>query len=230
MNTVFPPPIVARLTSGQEDRIADRIEGLTVLFADVVGFTKAAHDLPPEEIIDYLDGMVRCFDRLCAENNVEKIKTIGDRYMAVGGLTGDSRGQAVATAKLALAILRSQADLPTLGGKRLALRIGLHTGSATAGIIGDTRFTYDVWGDAVNMASRMEAHSMPGRIQVSDAFRAIVQDAFCFDERGIVEIRGIGPTRTWFLGHEILPALGDQSRQIETSASLPTANPIKSPR
>jgi adenylate cyclase len=232
MNTVFPPPIVARLTSGQEDRIADRIEGLTVLFADVVGFTKAAHDLPPEEIIDYLDGMVRCFDRLCAENNVEKIKTIGDRYMAVGGLTGDSRGQAVATAKLALAILRAQADLPALGGKRLALRIGLHTGSATAGIIGDTRFTYDVWGDAVNMASRMEAHSMPGRIQVSDAFRAIVQDAFCFDERGIVEIRGIGPTRTWFLGHEILPvsASGDQSRQIETSASLPTVNPINSSR
>ena len=144
--------------------------------------------------------MVRCFDRLCAENGVEKIKTIGDRYMAVGGLTGDLRGQAVATAKLALAILRSQADLPALGGKHLALRIGLHTGSATAGIIGDTRFTYDVWGDAVNMASRMELHGLPGRIQVSDAFRSIVQNAFCFDERGIIEIRGIGPTRTWFLG------------------------------
>jgi adenylate cyclase len=200
MNTVFPPSIVARLISGQEDRIADRIEGLTVLFADLVGFTKAAHDLPPEEIIGYLDGMVRCFDRLCAENGVEKIKTIGDRYMAVGGLTGDSRGQAVATAKLALAILRSQADLPALGGKHLALRIGLHTGSATAGIIGDTRFTYDVWGDAVNMASRMESHGLPGRIQVSDAFRSIVQNAFGFDERGIIEIRGIGPTRTWFLG------------------------------
>jgi adenylate cyclase len=200
MNTVFPPSIVPRLISGREDRIADRIEGLTVMFADLVGFTKAAHDLAPEEIIGYLDGMVRCFDRLCAENGVEKIKTIGDRYMAAGGLTGDSRGQAVATAKLALAILRSQADLPALGGKRLALRIGLHTGSATAGIIGDTRFTYDVWGDAVNMASRMESHGLPGRIQVSDAFRSTLQNAFCFDERGIIEIRGIGPTRTWFLG------------------------------
>jgi adenylate cyclase len=200
MNTVFPPSIVARLTSGREDRIADRIEGLTVLFADLVGFTKAAHDLPPEEIIGYLDGVVRCFDRLCAENSVEKIKTIGDRYMAVGGLTGDSHGQAVATAKLALAILRSQTDLPALGGKHLALRIGLHTGSATAGIIGDTRFTYDVWGDAVNVASRMESHGLPGQIQVSDAFRSLVQDVFSFDERGIIEIRGIGPTRTWFLG------------------------------
>jgi class 3 adenylate cyclase len=199
MNTVFPPSIVPRLISGQEDRIADRIEGLTVLFADLVGFTEAAHDLPPEEIISYLDAVVRCFDRLCAENGVEKIKTIGDRYMAVGGLTGNPRGQAVATAKLALAIQRSQAGLPALGGKQLALRIGLHIGSATAGIIGDTRFTYDVWGDAVNMASRMESHGLPGRIQVSDAFRSFVKDAFCFDERGIIEIRGIGPTRTWFL-------------------------------
>jgi class 3 adenylate cyclase len=76
----------------------------------------------------------------------------------------------------------------------------LHTGSATAGIIGDTRFTYDVWGDAVNMASRMESHGLPGRIQVSEAFRVVVQNAFCFEERGIVDIRGIGPTRTWFLG------------------------------
>jgi class 3 adenylate cyclase len=201
MNTVFPPSIVARLTSGREERIADRIEGLTVLFADLVEFTEAAHDLPPEEIIGYLDAMVRCFDRLCVEHGVEKIKTIGDRYMAAGGLTGDPRGQAIATAELALAILRSQADLPALGGKHLGLRIGLHTGSATAGIIGDTRFTYDVWGDAVNMASRMESHGLPGRIQVSDAFRSIVQDAFCFDERGIIEIRGIGATRTWFLGH-----------------------------
>jgi adenylate cyclase len=203
INTVFPPSIVARLTSGHEDQIADRIEGLTVLFADVVGFTKAAHDLPPEEIIGYLDGMVRCFDRLCAENNVEKIKTIGDRYMAVGGLTGDSHGQAIATGNLAVAILRSQPDLPALGGKQLALRIGLHTGSATAGVIGDTRFTYDVWGDAVNVASRMESDGVPGRIQVSDAFHSMVQDEFYFDERGIIEIRGIGPARTWFLGQSM---------------------------
>ena len=199
MNTVFPPSIVTRLTSGRESRIADHIDELTVLFADLVGFTGAAHALPPEEIISYLDAIVRCFDRLCAENGVEKIKTIGDRYMAVGGLTGDSRNQAVAIGKLALAIMRCQADLPTLGGVRLALRIGVHTGSATAGIIGDTRFTYDVWGDAVNMASRMESHGLPGRIQASDAFRAMARDTFCFDERGTIEIRGIGDTRTWFL-------------------------------
>jgi adenylate cyclase len=123
--------------------------------------------------------------------------------MAVGGLTGDSHGQAIATGNLAVAILRSQPDLPALGGKQLALRIGLHTGSATAGIIGDTRFTYDVWGDAVNVASRMESDGVPGRIQVSDAFHSMVQDEFYFDERGIIEIRGIGPARTWFLGQSM---------------------------
>jgi len=199
IDMLFPPSIVTRLTSGQESRIADRIEGLTVLFADLVGFTKAAHDLPPEEILSYLDSMVRCFDRLCAENGVEKIKTIGDRYMAVGGLTGNTRSQAIAVGKFALAVMRAHADLPTLGGVRLALRIGLHTGNATAGIIGDSRFTYDVWGDAVNIASRMESHGLPGHIQVSDAFRAVAQDAFYFDERGITDIRGIGPTHTWLL-------------------------------
>jgi adenylate cyclase len=199
INTVFPPSIVARLTSGHEDRIADRIDGLTVLFADLVGFTSAARDLPPEAIIDYLDDMVRGFDRLCAERGVEKIKTIGDCYMAVGGLTGDPRRQAIAAGNLALDILRLQAGRPPLGGARLSLRIGLHTGSATAGIIGDTRFSYDVWGDAVNMASRMESHGLPGRIQVSEAYRETVGDAFQLEERGVVDIRSLGPTRTYLM-------------------------------
>lgn len=199
INTVFPPSIVARLTSGHEDRIADRIDGLTVLFADLVGFTSAARDLPPETIIDYLDDMVRSFDRLCAMRGVEKIKTIGDCYMAVGGLTGDPRAQAIAAGNLALDILRLQAERPPLGGAKLSLRIGLHTGSATAGIIGDTRFSYDVWGDAVNMASRMESHGLPARIQVSEAYREIVGDAFQLEERGVVDIRSLGPTRTYLM-------------------------------
>jgi adenylate cyclase len=199
INTVFPPSIVARLTSGREDRIADRIDGLTVLFADLVGFTQASRDLPPEEIIDYLDHLVRAFDQLCLEHGVEKIKTIGDCYMAVGGLTGDARQQAIAIGKLAIAMVQSQAKLPTLGGKQLSLRVGMHTGSATAGIIGDTRFSYDVWGDAVNMASRMESHSQPDRIQVSEAYREAVGDAFNLIERGIIEIRSLGPTRTYML-------------------------------
>lgn len=199
INTVFPSSIVARLTSGQEDRIADRIDGLTVLFADLVGFTHAARDLPPEEIIAYLDDMVRCFDQLCSERGVEKIKTIGDCYMAAGGLAGDPRQQAVAIGMLALDMLHSQAERPALGGHKLSLRIGVHTGSATAGIIGDTRFSYDVWGDAVNTAARMESHSLPDRIQVSDAYRETVGSAFRLEDRGIIEIRSLGPTRTYFM-------------------------------
>lgn len=200
VDTVFPPSIVARLTSGREDRIADRIDGLTVLFADLVGFTRAARDLPPEKIIDYLDEMVRCFDQLCAEHGVDKIKTIGDCYMAVGGLSGDRRQQATAIGKLALDMVRALDELPKLGGHKLALRVGIHTGSATAGIIGDTRFSYDVWGDAVNIASRMESHGLPNCIQVSEAFRdAVLADAFLLVERGIIEIRSLGQTRTFLM-------------------------------
>jgi adenylate cyclase len=199
MNTVFPTSIVQRLTSGEEDRIADRIEGLSVLFADLVGFTTASHDLPPEQIIDWLDAMVRRFDALAAEHGVDKIKTIGDCYMAVGGIVGEPKQQAEALARLAQAMMEAQAETPALGSTKLALRIGLHFGSATAGVIGSTRFSYDVWGDAVNMASRLESHGIPGTIQVSDAFRAAAGANFAYTERGMVDIRGIGPVRTWLM-------------------------------
>jgi adenylate cyclase len=199
VDTVFPPSIVERLTSGEEERIADRIDGLTVLFADLVGFTNAARDLPPEAVIDYLDDMVRAFDGLCAARGVEKIKTIGDCYMAAGGLNGDPRAQAIAVGRVAQDMLRLQETRPPLGGRRLPLRIGIHTGSATAGIIGDTRFSYDVWGDAVNVASRMESHGLPNRVQVSEAWRTIVGDAFVMEERGVIDIRSLGPTRTFLL-------------------------------
>ena len=199
MNTVFPAPIVDRLTSGREDRIADRVEGLSVLFADLVGFTTATRDLAPEQLIDWLDALVRRFDRLAVELGVDKIKTIGDCYMAVGGLRGKPQEQAAALGRLALAMQHEMASVPPLGGQSMTLRVGLHTGSATAGVIGDTRFSYDVWGDTVNLASRLESHGLPGTIQVSDAFRALTQGAFSYRERGEIVIRSVGPMRTWIL-------------------------------
>jgi adenylate cyclase len=199
IETILPPPVADRLILGAEQRIADRVENLSVLFADLVGFTRAAHDLPPEEIIDYLDDFVRSFDGLCARYGVEKIKTIGDCYMAAGGLNGAGRAGAVAIGQLALAMLATQAARPPLGRNRLALRVGIHLGSATAGIIGDVRFSYDVWGDAVNVASRMESHGVPGRIHVSEDFRMATHESFLFEERGETEIRGIGLARTYFL-------------------------------
>jgi adenylate cyclase len=111
----------------------------------------------------------------------------------------DQRQQAIAIGKLAIDMLRALDGLPALGGNRLPLRIGIHTGSATAGIIGDTRFSYEVWGDAVNMASRMESHGLPNSIQVSEAFRDAVAGTFRFHARGIVEIRSLGQTRTYLL-------------------------------
>jgi adenylate cyclase len=199
VKTVLPPPIADRLISDSAQRIADRVENLSVLFADLAGFTRAAHDLPPEEIIDYLDDFVRTFDELCAAHGVEKIKTIGDCYMAVGGLSGGGHREAVALGRLALAMLDAQAGRAPLGRDRLGLRIGIHVGSATAGIIGDTRFSYDVWGDAVNVASRMESHGVAGRIHVSAEYQAVAGESFAFEERGAVEIRGIGTARTYFL-------------------------------
>jgi adenylate cyclase len=197
--TVMPQAIAARLKSGREARIADRIEMLSVIFADLAGFTEAAHDLAPEEIVDFLDALVCTLDALCEQHQVEKIKTVGDTYMAAAGFDGRAEAGAVAAGRLALAMLAVVDRQPPLGRRKLKLRVGIHCGPATAGVIGDTRFSYDVWGDAVNTASRMESYGEPGRIQVSAAFRDLAATAFSFEERGATEIKGIGATRTFFL-------------------------------
>jgi adenylate cyclase len=160
--TVMPAQIADRLKSGREDRIADRADQLSVIFADLVGFTEAARGRPPEQVVDFLDALVRSFDQLCEQLGVEKIKTIGDSYMAAAGFDGDAVSGAIAVGRLALAMLDDIAFQPALGGRKLNLRIGIHCGAATAGVIGDTRFSYDIWGDAVNTASRMESHGLPG--------------------------------------------------------------------
>jgi len=196
--TVMPDPIATRLKRGEE-RIADRIETLSVLFADLVSFTSAAHDLPPEDIVGFLDSLVRRLDALAEHYGVEKIKTIGDAYMAATGFEGNARDSAVAIGRFALALVDAIKQHPPLGTRKLDLRIGIHCGPATAGVIGDTRFSYDVWGDAVNVAARMESHGIPGRIQVSEAFRGLTETAFTFEERGALDIKGIGQTRTYFL-------------------------------
>jgi adenylate cyclase len=197
--TVMPPSIAKRLKSGREERIADRIDMLSVMFADLAGFTEAAHGLAPEEVVDFLDGLVRSLDALCEQHGVEKIKTIGDSYMAAGGFDGAAASGAVAVGRLALAMMKDIDRQPPLGGRKLKLRIGIHCGPATAGVIGDTRFSYDVWGDAVNTASRMESHGVPSRIHVSGQFRDLATAAFTFEDRGATDIKSIGETRTFFL-------------------------------
>jgi adenylate cyclase len=199
VGAVMPTTIAMRLKSGLEQRIADGIETLTVMFADLVGFSSAAHDLPPDRVVAFLDGLVRAFDALAQEHGVEKIKTIGDCYMAATGFDGRAAQAAATMGKFALAMMVAIKGQPPLGRGELAMRIGIHCGEATAGIIGDTRFSYDVWGDAVNVASRLESQGVPGRIQVSNAYRELTKDVFVFEERGATELKGVGTMQTFFL-------------------------------
>jgi adenylate cyclase len=198
IDIMMPRPIAERLKSGEE-RIADRIEMLSVMFADLAGFTEAARNLAPEQVVEFLDGLVRACDALCQRYGADKIKTIGDSYMAAAGFDGRQVEGAVAIGLLALAMMEVIEQQPPLGDRKLRLRAGIHCGPATAGVIGDTRFSYDVWGDAVNTASRMESHGEPGRIQVSEAFRNLAADHFVFEERGATDIKSLGTTRTFFL-------------------------------
>jgi adenylate cyclase len=199
LNVVLPERIAERLRTDPERQIADRIEGSTILFADLEGFTLAAHSEPPEKVVAYLDRLVREFDGMCESLGVDKIKSIGDAYMAAGGLRGDPRNGAIAIGRLALSMLQHLEQLPPLGPHKLRLRVGIHTGPAIAGVIGDTRISYDLWGDAVNVASRMESHGVPGRVHVSEAYQSTAGDSFRFEERGETEIKGIGIARTYFL-------------------------------
>jgi adenylate cyclase len=201
IGAVMPAPIADRLKAGEE-RIADRIDTLSVMFADLVGYTESVHKLPPEEVVDFLDRLVRVFDGLSQHYGVEKIKTIGDSYMAAAGFDGHGPEGAVATGRLALDMLDAIGRQPPLGGRAPNLRIGIHSGPATAGVIGDTRFSYDVWGDAVNTAARMESNGKPGRIHVSESFRALTLDHFEFEDGGTVQLKGIGSARGYFLLRE----------------------------
>jgi class 3 adenylate cyclase len=196
---VLPDSIAKRLRAQPDKRIADRIEGVSLLFADLAGFTPVAHEEDPEQVVAYLDEFVRTFDLMCETYGVEKIKTIGDAYMAAGGLNGDAKAGAIAIGRIAIEMLKAQNRRPPLGGRQLTLRVGLHCGAVIAGVIGDTRITYDLWGDTVNVASRMQSQGVPGRIQVSDEFRRAVGDAFEFEDHGNVDFKGLGERRTHFL-------------------------------
>jgi adenylate cyclase len=204
---VLPGSVASRLRAEPDKRIADRLDGVTLLFADLADFTEAAHAEQPEAVVAYLDDFVRAFDSVCEKHGVEKIKTIGDAYMAASGLQGDRPAGAVAMGNLALEVMSLHAARAPLGRSQLSLRIGIHCGSAIAGVIGDLRISYDLWGDAVNMASRLESQGVPGRIQVSEAFRSMTGDAFIFEERPAAEYKGIGLLRTYFLLGRQIPVL-----------------------
>ena len=172
---------------------------MTVLFADIVGFTPLAERLRPRELLDLLDDIFTRFDALVLERDLEKIKTIGDNYMVAAGVPRARDDHAAVVADLALAMQREIADIASRRELALSIRIGLHSGPAVAGVIGVKKFAYDLWGDTVNTASRMESHGAPGRIQISDETRRLLGDRFATESRGSIEIKGKGSRRTWWL-------------------------------
>jgi adenylate cyclase len=195
---ILPKAIVKRLHGG-ETVIADQLSGVTILFSDLVSFTKLSSRLSAADLVSLLNRLFSEFDRLAVSLGVEKIKTIGDAYMLVGGLPEPRADHAHAVADMALAMIeaveRINCDLPI----PVQMRIGIHSGDVVAGVIGTHKFAYDIWGDAVNVASRMESHSLPNRIQISAATQRHLQKDFRLEPHGTVDIKGKGPMETYFL-------------------------------
>ena len=195
---ILPTAIVSRLNLG-ETVIADHIPDATILFADLVGFTGLSAQLSATRLVKLLNMLFSEFDRLSIDFGLEKIKTIGDAYMVAGGLTCEGSDHAEAVARMALSMVDASRSTSDLLGLPLQLRIGIHTGPVVAGIIGTHRFIYDVWGDTVNTASRMETYGIPNEINVTQALYDRLQDRFIFEPRGTIEVAGKGMLQAFFL-------------------------------
>jgi guanylate cyclase len=200
---VLPVPIAERLKNGEES-IADLCPEVSVLFADLVGFTRLSMHVSPSEMVEMLNRIFSSFDALALRHGMEKIRTIGDGYLAVAGLPAGRPEQAVASAtaaaEMALDLQETVRALASESGWPLSLRVGIQSGGPiVAGVIGTQKYVYDVWGDVVNTASRMESHGVPGGIQVTEATYQRLQDAYTFENRGLVEVKGKGSMDTYLL-------------------------------
>jgi guanylate cyclase len=193
------PPRIADLLKARHGRIAEQIEAATIVFADVVDFTPLSSRLPPGRVVDLLDHVFSTFDDLAERYGLDKIKTIGDCYMAASGVTAPRSDHAQAAAEMALAMAEAVDAVERDDGTRLSLRIGINSGPVVAGVIGRKRFIYDLWGDVVNTASRMESHGAPGRIQITESTFTLLGDEYECVPRGRVEVKGKGEVHTWFL-------------------------------
>jgi adenylate cyclase len=195
---ILPESIVRKLRESP-DTIAERFDHCTVLFSDIVGFTGIAKKMSAVEVVSLLNEIFSAFDDLAEQHGLEKIKTIGDAYMVVGGLPEPDAAHAEKVARFAIDMLgvvkryRDENDVP------LELRVGINTGAAVAGVIGKKKFIYDLWGDSVNTASRMESHGIPGQIQVTESTYALIKDKFNLELRGEIEVKGLGFVKSYLL-------------------------------
>jgi class 3 adenylate cyclase len=195
---VLPAPIATRLEE-QEDVIADGFPEVTVLFADLVDFTRRSQRSSPQQVVQVLDELFTAFDQLTKRHGLEKIKTIGDAYMVAGGLPEPRPDHARAVADMALAMRDEVAGRTDPSGQPLQVRIGIDTGPVVAGVIGTDKFSYDLWGDTVNTASRMESTGVPGCIQVTVRTYQRLGDGYRFQRRGLVAVKGKGEMVSYFL-------------------------------
>ena len=198
LTNVLPGSIADRLKAATGS-IADHVEAASILFADVVDFTPLAQRLSPAEVVGTLDQLFSHFDTLVERQGLEKIKTIGDCYMAAAGVPVACADHASRAAFLALDMKAAVATSAIAGRDGLELRIGINSGPVTAGVIGTKRFLYDLWGDAVNTASRMESNGTPGEIQITRATYELLKDGFVCRPRGTIEVKGKGQMETWYL-------------------------------
>ncbi|MEN8233626.1 MAG: adenylate/guanylate cyclase domain-containing protein [Actinomycetota bacterium] len=196
---VLPAAIAERLKSQPGRTLAERFDAVSVLFADLVGFTPLAAGLSPEAGVGLLNDVFTAFDTMTARHGVEKIKTIGDGYMVVGGAPQPIDDQCATMARLALDMQSWMTKRAERDGLGLRLRVGINCGSAVGAIVGTKKFQYDLWGDAVNVASRMESSGSPGRIQVTEAVKNHLGKGFDLEARGEIDVKGKGRLRTWFV-------------------------------
>jgi len=209
LHNILPETIANRLKLSP-DTIADGFDGTTILFADIVGFTPISAKMTPENTVMLLNDVFSDFDELVDKHKLEKIKTIGDAYMVVAGLPEPRTNHAEAIAEMAIDMMLVMARFDVKIGNPLKIRIGINSGPAVAGVIGKKKFIYDLWGDTVNTASRMESHGIPGEIQVSLETYELLKGKYHFEERGAIDIKGKGPMQTYLLKGRKEPA-----REIE---------------
>jgi class 3 adenylate cyclase len=195
---ILPAPIAERLRDG-EPLIADRFDDVTLMFADIVEFTRLSATMSPQELVGVLNEVFTVFDRLVDQYGLEKVKTIGDAYMVVGGIPEGTDDHPARVAGMALDLADSVGRIEAAARLGITFRIGIHCGAVVAGVIGTKKFIYDVWGDTVNMASRMESLGVPGRVQVTHAVAERLGGAFEIEPRGLIDVKGKGPTPTYFL-------------------------------
>ncbi|NET57810.1 MAG: PAS domain S-box protein [Symploca sp. SIO2E6] len=195
---ILPKPIAERLKQ-EQGTIADDFAEVTVLFADIVGFTQLSARISPPELVELLNVIFSKFDQLAEQHGLEKIKTIGDAYMVVGGLPRVIPNHAEAIAEMAIDMQAAVAELSQEMGQELNIRIGINTGPVVAGVIGVSKFIYDLWGDAVNIASRMESHGLAGKIHLTASTYEHLREQYLFEDRGQITVKGKGEMNTYFL-------------------------------